>query len=392
MSDHDHPGRWDEQQSHFGRMEVRVFSTYDGAKKCARMLHDVFTESGYVFPLHKCHLNIALAAGFRDWHHLKESLRARPQSCDLGRFRERLIDHLPEACHAPARAWLDREPFEKRVDPDIPARWFRDVFPVLFASAIVHRTHTSQLLRGTGMGQQLRQKLVVGLLMNENGGHRLYPQLDPDTLEIAFAGDLESLYGDTVRHHRFEREFAALVEEGILSFDGGVLRVSPPNRDALMASIRDRKLGLVHHWLSADGAKDELANALREALAGIGVDNALSVAIAIADQGSSAFTVPSGTAITCLSDLAKAGRIDTFERAYDLFSTVLPGGHAGLRDWVPAQILSTYIGGYRRVPMGKALSWTGRNDDWADTLKNVLMRPGNLAPYVESIIEEMEAA
>lgn len=369
-----------------------MFSTYDGAKKCASALKRLFEESGFLYPLHKCQHAAARAGGYRDWNHLRTSMEGRERRCDAEQFRQRLIAALPEPCHAPVRAWLDREPPDRRIDPDVPARWYRDVFPYLFASAVLHRTETGRLVRGSGVGQQLRQRLVVGLLMNEHGGHRPFPRLDPETLALIFDGSVETLYGNTVRQPRFTQELAGLVDAGILAVDEAGIRVFPPDRSRLAAKIADRKLGLVQHWFEIEGSRPELANALREALAGIGVDNALRVALAIADQGSAAYTVPNGAALTCLSDLAKAGRMDSFARAFDLFAAVLPGGAAAMRDWIPAQIMSAYIGAHLRVPMGQAMAWTDRNRDWAHRLKSVAHRPAALVNYVASMVEEMQAA
>src|SRR6202012_6264806 len=121
----------------------------------------------------------------------------------------------------------------------IPPRYFRDVFPYLSASSVLHRIRTPLLRPGSGVGQKLRETLVVGLLLNLDGGARPWPRLDPETLAMVFEGDLEALFRQDVRHARFAAQFQRLQDEGLFVWKDGVLEGMPPDVEALMAWVHD---------------------------------------------------------------------------------------------------------------------------------------------------------
>lgn len=173
-----------------------MYSTLDGAKKCAKELKRLFEDSGFVFPLNKCQGPVARGGGFRDWHDLEAALSNSVRPIELGAFRKRLLVALPEPCRPPVLAWLDKDPAEAAPDRETPPRWYRDVFPYLMATAALHRSRSPLLRPGSGAGQRLREALVLGLLLNVHGGTRAVPWLEPDTLAFVFRGDLASLFQD----------------------------------------------------------------------------------------------------------------------------------------------------------------------------------------------------
>lgn len=59
-----------------------MYSTLDGAKKCARELKRLFDDSGFDFALNKCQSAVARAGDYRDWRDLEGALGRARHSVD----------------------------------------------------------------------------------------------------------------------------------------------------------------------------------------------------------------------------------------------------------------------------------------------------------------------
>lgn len=369
-----------------------MYSTIDGAKKFAKSLKQVADDSGLIFPLKKCQDITAVAGGYRDWFDLDRSIGTTPQPVQPDRFRQRLLEAVPGPLAPPVQSWLDREPAEEIIDLDVPRRWYRDVFPYLMASTKFHRAGTALIRPGSGSGQRLRADLVVGLLLNIHGGKRPYPLLEPDSLALVFKGDLKSLFRQDADHPRFEEELSTLTAARILDFDGRQMRVLPPAGMDLVEEVLRSRTSMAEHW-AEDGLHDrEAANAIRDALAAIGVSDALRVADAITEQGSKAYIQPSGAVLEILSDLAKRGEMAKFSRAVNLFSTIHPANAAVVLESVPAKISAQYLGGTLRLNMSNFMAWTAKRPDWADDLRKAVTSPGAFVHTVDLMAAEIAAA
>ena len=369
-----------------------MYSTYDGAKKRAKELKRLFDDSGIRYPLNKSQRAIARAGGFADWHELETRVTVGIPERDPAVFRRRLLSALPFPCHAPVKAWLDGELTDVAVEPGIPPRYFRDVFPYLSASSVLHRSRTPLLRPGSGVGQKLRETLVVGLLLNLHGGSRPWPRLDPETLAMVFEGDLDALFREDVSHARFAAEFQRLQDEGVFVWKNGVLEVMPPDVDALMAWVRDHDAHLAQHWEEDGNNPDLLADTLRNALAVIGIDNARRVADAIAQQGSNAYITPSGAVLELLAALAEQGEIATLARAYALFAKMHQANSRYVRDSVPAKIVSGYFSKRLRLDTRRTTAWTAQTPAWATELKAALSEPALFVATVDRMAEQIKAA
>ncbi|MER9951854.1 hypothetical protein [Mesorhizobium sp. M0047] len=362
-----------------------MYSTIDGAKRRAKELKRLFDGSGFVYPLSKCQTAVAHGGGFRDWNDLEAALSRTPRTIDPAAFRKWLLTALPLPCHPPVTAWLDEDPAEAAPDPETPPRWYRDVFPYLMAASVLHRSRTSLLRPGSGAGQQLREKLVIGPLLNIHGGARAVPLLEPDTLAFVFKGDLESVFRDDVFHPRFQAELEALTAAGILDIREGRVRVLSPDAEAIATYIADYRSGKAEYWADTGGA--EAMRALHDALVAIGVRNARRVADAITRQGSEAYTTPSGPVLELLSALAEEGELETLAKAYGLFATIRPTNAQFVREAVPAKISSRYLASHRRLGASKILSWASRNPDWSESLKATIEKPALFALTVDAMAQ-----
>ncbi len=367
-----------------------MFSTIDGAKKRAKALKKLLDDSGFAFPLRKCQEAVARAGGYRDWHDLDAALGrgARGRRVEPEVYERRLLAILPDPCRPPLVAWLDGEPPEPAPDPLLPPRWFHDAFRYIFASAILHRSRTFILRPGSGEGQRFREKLVVGLLSNQYPRPGAVPRLEPDTLAVVYPGSLAEIYGADAGHPRFELEIGKLVSAGVLEILPNALRVLTPDADAVRDHVLNGWIGKAEHWI--DEGPREARSALHEALAGIGVRNAVRVADAIIHFGSDAWITPSGPALDLLTELAEEGELEIFSKVFRLFAGLRPQNAAFMRRLVPAKISSSYLARNRRLSLKAFTAFTAAHPDWAEALKSSVDRPGKFAQKVEAMAAAVE--
>lgn len=362
-----------------------MYSTIKGAKSCAKTLKALFDESGLLYPLNRCQTAVARAGGFRDWHDLEASLATGDRAVEPGAYRRRLLAALPHACRFPVRAdwegWRD----DDDLDSDGPPHWIRDVWPYHFNSGVLHRARTPLLRPGSGAGQRLRLEIIETVMNSVRLG---YPPLDPETLDFVYDSDLPSLFGDLIDHPHFPREFSRLLDAGVCAWtstgpDGtGILRIHPP--EGLEEKVVTSAMGMAEYEASGGEPRGGDSGALKEALNRIGVDEAARIATAISNEGSQAYSTPSGAVLTLLSDLAREGRIETFGLAIRLFCTIRPESAAFVRAQVPAKIVQ-YWCGPRGLSQARVAQWTSGHDGWAESLREALDDHLGFASEVERL-------
>ncbi|MDQ1155484.1 hypothetical protein [Brevundimonas sp. SORGH_AS_0993] len=370
-----------------------MYSTAKGAKACAKTLKSLFDRSGLLYPLNRCQTAVARAGGFRDWHDMEASLATGERPVEQTAYRRRLLAALPFACHAPVRAdWDGWTECDDEIDPDIPRRWFRDVFPYHFGTGVLHRSSTPLLRPGSGVGQRLRLEIVETVLSSRVLG---YPSMDPETLDFVYDSDLATLFDDLVEHAHFPREFERLQQAGIVSWaetdlsGNGVLRIHPP--EGLQDKVFDSAISLAEYEASGGEPRDESYGALREALNLIGISDATRIAKAISEQGPAAYVSPSGPVSSVLSDLARDGEIESFALAVQLFTGIHPDQGAWVRTQAPAKILD-YWSGPRGLDQARIARWTRAQPDWEDGLRAALDDPQAFAVTVERMAQAMPEA
>lgn len=348
-----------------------MYSTIKRAKKCAKELGQLFESGGIKFPLHRCQLAIARAGDYRDWNDLEGALSKTPRALYPQDFRRRLLDALPEPCRLPAMAWLDRDPSETELTKGIPPRWYRDVFPYFMATAATYN-RTAVLKPGSGTGQQLRERLVLGTLLNTRGAASV-PWLDPDTLDLVLKGDIDTVFGEDVHNPRFRTELDALVAAGVIAIEERSVRFRCPDADRVRLRVADDRAEKARQWAGVDN--EEARISLHNALASIGVRNGRRVADAIVSFGDSAYITPSGAVLTLLSELAAEGDLYCFAQTYVLFATLRPDNAGFVRESVPAKISSEFFARHRGLNGQRIMSWANKNSDWPDRLTNTVSKP-----------------
>lgn len=364
-----------------------MYSTLERAKKCAKELKQLFESSGIIFPLHRCQLAIAHAGNYRDWNDLEGALGKAARAVDPQDFRRRLLAALPEPCRLPAMAWLDRDPHETELSPGIPPRWYRDVFPYFMAVATTHN-RTTLLKPGSGVGQKLRERLVLGALLNTRGGGSV-PWLDPDTLDLVLKGDIDTVFGEDTRHARFKTELDALAAARVIAIEDRSVRFLCPDAEHVRRRVADDRAGKAQHWSGVDN--EEARISLHNALASIGIRNGRRVADAIVAFGDSAYITPSGPVLTLLSDLAAEGDIYCLAQAYVLFAMLRPNNAAFVRDSIPAKISSEFLARHRGLSGQRIMSWANKNADWPDRLKDAVSKPPLFVSTVTAMADAIAA-
>ncbi|PZR32840.1 hypothetical protein [Caulobacter segnis] len=365
-----------------------MYSTLDRAKKRAKDLKRVFDDSGFLFPLNLCQAAVAQAGGFRDWRDLQQSIGGPVRVHADADYRRRLLAALPWPCHAPVRAWLDKEPTFDTFDAGGPRFWYRDAYAFLSPSMRLQRRRP--LLRpGSGEGQQMRDNLVTDLLLFMHPGVPRFPLVDPITLDLVYEGKFEATFATRIGHPRFQQEFDRLVADGVLAWDGKAVRIRPVDIDELREEVIGDRMHLAEHWASDPAHLKEFTGRLRETLAVIGVDDAWRVADAIAQQGSRAYVTGSGATLTLLTELAREGRLDTFARVVGLFAALFPKNIGFLREQVPAKVHANVLAPATNNDARRLMAWTQGTPDWADRLKEAVGSPPRFVATIEEMIDTL---
>lgn len=365
-----------------------MFSTSEGARKRAKELKRRLDASGFDYPLNRCQKAVAIAAGHRDWHDLNAALDGKRIEVDAHRYARRLLQCLPVPCRATANGMLDGVPLPEIRDENTPPRWWHDVFPYVFSIAVIHRSQTAVIRKGSGPGQKLREDIVLGLLMNRHGGSFALPLLDPESLTLVYRGDHPTLFKSDFRRPGFAAELGNLVRAGVIELRTGEVRIVAPDRDA----VKEHALG---GWIqkAGSGSLDSAGLALeafRDVLAMIGVREALQVADAAMQFGSDAFDRPAGALLDLLSRLAEQGELDVFAEVVRIFEMMHPESSRSIRSSVPVKIVSRYLGGNLSLSASHILAYDASEPGWRERLQNDASDPVRFVETVRSVAAGIE--
>jgi hypothetical protein len=93
---------------------------------------------------------------------------------------------------------------------------------------------------------------------------------------------------------------------------------------------------------------------------------------AVAEQGSAAYTTPSGAVLTLLSELAEEGDVEGLATAYGYFARAKPRNAAYVAEQVPAKIINWYFCHRMGLNGALVLNWTSDHPEWATQIKEAL--------------------
>lgn len=214
-----------------------MYSTLDGAKKCAKQLKRLLQASAMIFPLSECQNAVALAGSYRSWHDLNTRIGQRQGAASPYDYWGNLIKALPQPCHSPVSASLDQKSKGALTRSDL---WVRDVLPYVLSLEIVLRVNASLLRPGSGPGQRLRLAIVSGMLLNVEGGSGFTPKLDPKRLWLIFEGTPASILPKLARDPKFDVALRLLADAGILVVEKDMTTIQIADGSELHAEILSR--------------------------------------------------------------------------------------------------------------------------------------------------------
>lgn len=137
-------------------------------------------------------------------------------------------------------------------------------------------------------------------------------------------------------------------------------------------------------------AKAEALDGLTQGVRNMHIETATRIAAAVANQGSAAFTTPSGPVLTLLTELATEGDLASFSRAFVIFARAKPANAAFVAGAVPAKI-SNYLIDRRGINAVALLKWQQANANWTTDLNDALRDPGRFEQMVENMAAAIEA-
>lgn len=219
-----------------GMKDAIMYSTLDGAKKCAKQLKHILERSGLAYPLAKCQAAVACAGGYDDWHDLSRRIGQRTDTHLPYDYWGGLIRHLPEPCHLPVRSYLRDDLVSELADAST-SFWVRDTLPYLVSLEIIHRTTSSLLRPGSGKDQKMRLQIVSGILLDIEKQLGFTPKFDPVYLTAILDGAPHAILPALAKHPRFSEAVKALIAAGILRVDDKVTCVLAPESEELRVEI-----------------------------------------------------------------------------------------------------------------------------------------------------------
>lgn len=214
-----------------------MYSTLDGAKKCAKQLKRLLQASALIFPLSDCQNAVALAGGYRHWHDLNARIGQRDGATVPYDYWGNLIKALPQPCQLPVSAPLGQSSDIALTPSEL---WVRDILPYAVSLETVLRTSARPLRPGSGPGQRLRLAIVSGMLLNAEGRSGFTPKLDPKRLWLIFEGAPASILPDLARDQKFDVALRSLVDAGILKVENDKTTIQVAESSELRADILSR--------------------------------------------------------------------------------------------------------------------------------------------------------
>ena len=117
----------------------------------------------------------------------------------------------------------------------------------------------------------------------------------------------------------------------------------------------------------------------------------MRIAKAIAQLGSSAYTVPTGAVLTLMTDLSNEDDLVGFARAYVILARAKPAYAPSVENAVPAKVTNFLIR-HRQVNAATLVRWTAKNPGWQDALRRAVRDPKGFERVVEDMAVSINAS
>ncbi|TPJ12253.1 hypothetical protein FJW04_23755 [Mesorhizobium sp. B2-7-3] len=133
-------------------------------------------------------------------------------------------------------------------------------------------------------------------------------------------------------------------------------------------------------------SKAEALAGLSEEVPKVSIETTERIARAIAEQGSKAYTTPSGAVLELMSQLAGEGDLESFSLAFAIIARAKPANAIYIAERVPAKI-SEFLCRHRGINGGDLGKWQISNPEWSDNLKAAVRDPARFPRVVEAMAE-----
>lgn len=228
-----------------------MYSTLNGAKKCAKKLKKILEDSNFIYPLHKCQEAVAKAGDYRSWHTLSKTIASESDQTRQFNYWGNLLKVLPVPCYDPVKFHLLGDGEYEALDDKTFGFWLRDVVPYSLAMAAQHRT-TPVLKPGAGKNQRNRLNIILSLLLGAEGPRSVSPYLDPELISIALEGTPETLLVEMSKGPQFHNAVEELIDAGLLKVERKYTHVLSPDE-----AFRNRIIERAEQAKEARGIKPQ---------------------------------------------------------------------------------------------------------------------------------------
>ena len=214
-----------------------MYSTLNGAKKCAKQLRHILHNCHLIYPLAKCQEAVAKAGGYSDWHDLTQKIANREQRNLPYDYWGRLIDALPEPCHSPVESYLVSKS-DERSETDL---WKEYILPYCSSLEKAHRIKTSMLQPGSGKNHKLRLEIFSTILLYAQKCCDPLSKLDPESMTMYVQGVPNIILPGLAEHPDFTDAIGELIAENILRVDGQGTRILVPTTELRVEILRQAR-------------------------------------------------------------------------------------------------------------------------------------------------------
>jgi hypothetical protein len=136
-------------------------------------------------------------------------------------------------------------------------------------------------------------------------------------------------------------------------------------------------------------AKAEALYGLSQEVHTVNIETEARIANAIAEQGSAAYTTPSGAVLDLMTQLANEDDLTSFSRAFVILARAKPSNAPFVAAAVPAKI-SNFLIKHRGIDPSALMKWTQANPSWTEYLKVAVRDPVRFNQVVEAVAQDIK--
>lgn len=133
----------------------------------------------------------------------------------------------------------------------------------------------------------------------------------------------------------------------------------------------------------------ERLDGLSQEVKSVSVETEARIGQAITEQGSAAYTTPSGAVLELMTELANEDDLIGFAQAVVFLARAKPSNARYVIAAVPAKI-NNFIIQHRDVTIAQLKEWQRTNSDWPEILKQKVRQPNEFVEAVEVMVASIK--